>query len=100
MTTILIYVAVIALGFFLSKKGFISRSIEKRTGKLQTYSLFLLLGTMGYKIGADDKIISNFHKIGLESFIISFSAVSFSILFTFIGLRAATKFKKRVDERC
>lgn len=100
MVTILIYIAVIAFGFILSKRGFISKSIEKRTGKLQTYSLFLLLGTMGYKIGADEKIISNFHKIGYESFVVSAFAIVFSVLFTFLGVKVISRVKGKVEERC
>lgn len=100
MSTILIYIAVIALGFFLSKRGYISKSIEKRTGKLQAYSLFLLLGTMGYKIGADEKIIANFYKIGFESFIISSFAIIFSVIFTSIGIKILSKSKEGGEERC
>ena len=44
-----------------------SKIIDRKVGLLQTLSLFFLLGVMGYKIGSDDKIIANFHILGLES---------------------------------
>ncbi|MGL4402218.1 MAG: LysO family transporter [Fusobacteriaceae bacterium] len=84
MIRILVYVVVIILGFLLSKKGFIPKAMQKRAVKFQTFSLFLLLATMGYKIGGDEKILANFHRIGMESFLISFFAITFSVALTFL----------------
>lgn len=97
MVRILIYVAVIMLGFFLSKKGFIPKSLEKRAVKFQTLSLFLLLGTMGYKIGGDEKILANFHRIGMESFLISFFGIAFSVALTFLVFKFL---RKRGEAKC
>jgi len=43
--------------------------------------VYLLLGAMGYKIGADDRLISNLHVLGVKALIITVSAIIFSILF-------------------
>ncbi|MGL5123394.1 MAG: LysO family transporter [Fusobacteriaceae bacterium] len=91
MLRILLYVVIILIGIYLSKKKLIPKSIDKRTGKLQTLSLFFLLGTMGYKIGTDETILSNLHKIGLESFIIAFFTIVGSILCTKIVFKIIRK---------
>lgn len=46
---------------------------------------------MGYKIGSDDKIIANFHILGLDSIIVAVCAVLGSILLTHIFYRGGDK---------
>ena len=83
MLRILFYILIISFGCFLSNRGYVNKKIQNKTSHLQTASLFLLLGTMGYKIGSDQEIIKNFHTIGLQSFIISAFSIFFSILVTY-----------------
>ena len=47
-------------------------------------SLFILLGAMGYKIGVDDEILSNFHIIGKQSVIFALCTAGGSVLFTYL----------------
>ncbi len=91
MLRILLYVGIILIGAYLSKKGVIPKRIDKSVGKLQTLSLFFLLGTMGYKIGTDDEIISNLHRIGIESFIIAFFSIVGSVVCTKVIFKIIAK---------
>lgn len=84
MGQILVYVVIMSLGAFLAKKKLIPQSIKKRLGTFQSISLFILLGTMGYKIGIDDSILSNFKIIGKQSIIFALFTAGGSVLFTYL----------------
>lgn len=83
MFDILLYIFIIFLGFFISKKNLIHTLILKKIIHFQNASLFILLGFMGYKIGADKKLISSLPVIGAQAFIISSFAIVFSIIFVY-----------------
>ena len=100
MGQILFYVAIISLGAFLAKRKLIPSGIKKRLGMFQSISLFILLGTMGYKIGVDDSIIANFKIIGKQSVIFAILTAGGSVLFTylcFLGIKALTSDKKEEE---
>ena len=59
MQDIILYVAIILVGYFITKKGLIPKFIDNKVGMLQSFSLFFLLGMMGYKIGADESYFLN-----------------------------------------
>ena len=59
MQTIILYIIIILLGFFITKKQLIPNKLKTKIGHLQNFALYFLLCFMGYKIGADDKIINN-----------------------------------------
>ena len=59
MQDIILYVAIILVGYFITKKGLIPKFIDDKVGMLQSFSLFFLLGMMGYKIGADESYFLN-----------------------------------------
>ncbi|MCF2624929.1 hypothetical protein I6E17_01900 [Fusobacterium perfoetens] len=84
MGQILFYVVIMSLGAFLAKKKLIPQAVKKRLGTLQSISLFILLGTMGYKIGVDDSILLNFKIIGKQSVIFALCTAGGSVLFTYI----------------
>lgn len=84
MNQIILYVFILILGATLVKKKLIPSFIEKRLGTLQTCSLFILLGTMGYKIGINETIIKNFKNIGFQASVFAVSTCIFSVLITFI----------------
>ena len=65
----------ILLGYFT--KSYINFDISL----LIQFGLYLLLGAMGYKIGSDDKLISNLYILGVKALIISVFAIVFSIIF-------------------
>ena len=91
MLRILLYILIISLGCFLSSKGYMSKKVQNKSALLQTASLFLLLGTMGYKIGSDEKIISDFHTIGFQSLTISIFSIIFSVLTTYFVFKVIKK---------
>lgn len=84
MGQIFLYVVVMSLGVFLAKRNLIPSFVKKRLNTLQTLSLFILLGAMGYKIGVDDEILSNFHIIGKQSVIFALCTAGGSVLFTYL----------------
>jgi len=53
----------------------------KKISLLQSLSLYFLLGAMGYKIGSDDRLISNLHILGMKALVVSVFAITFSIVF-------------------
>lgn len=81
MLDIFIYVCIILFGVFLVRKKLVPEKLLKKVSLLQSLSLYLLLGAMGYKIGADDRLISNLHVLGVKALIITASAIIFSIFF-------------------
>lgn len=91
MQDIILYVAIILVGYFITKKGLIPKFIDNKVGLLQSCSLFFLLGMMGYKIGSDDKILANFHILGLNSIIVTVCAVVGSVLLVHIIYRGGNK---------
>lgn len=96
MGQILFYVAIISFGAMLARKKLIPQGIKKRLGAFQSASLFILLGTMGYKIGVDDGILSNFQIIGKQSVIFALCTAGGSVLFTylcFLGIKALSSKK-------
>lgn len=87
MLRILFYIVIICAGFLLSKFSFLPKGIYKKIEKFQSFSLFFLLAVMGYKVGSDNEIISNFHRIGLEALVVSVLTIIFSVLFTYMVFR-------------
>ena len=81
MLDIFIYVCIILFGVFLVRKKLFPEKLLKKVSLLQSLSLYLLLGAMGYKIGSDDRLISNLHVLGVKALIITVSAIIFSIFF-------------------
>ena len=55
MQTIILYIIIILLGFFITKKQLIPNKLKTKIGHLQNFALYFLLCFMGYKIGADYK---------------------------------------------
>lgn len=82
MNRILLYILIIMFGFSLSKYDLISKKIK--TSLFQTLSLLFLLAVMGYKIGSNNKIISEFPKLGFQAFTIAILSVIGSIIVTMI----------------
>ena len=46
---------------------------------------------MGYKIGADDKIINNISQLGIQAFIITLFITFFSVLVVFLVYKGDRK---------
>jgi len=56
-------------------------SKDLKSKDIKSLSLYFLLGAMGYKIGSDDRLISNLHILGIKALVISVFAIVFSIVF-------------------
>ncbi len=83
MVDIFIYICIIIFGAFLVRKNLLPDFILKKVSLLQSLSLYILLGAMGFKIGADKNLMSNLHILGLKSFTVAV----FTILFTLISIK-------------
>ncbi len=76
-------VAGVVLGIFIRNyKKLISLS-----AKLTDGAIFLLLFFLGISVGMNDQIISNFQKIGLQSFVITILATLGSLFVSYIVYR-------------
>lgn len=91
MTDIFIYVCIMVFGAILVRKNFLPKFILKKISILQTLSLYILLGAMGLKIGADKDLIKSLHILGLKSFIIAIFTIIFSIIFVKLVYRGDKK---------
>lgn len=91
MTDIFIYVCIMVFGAILVRKNFLPKFILKKISILQTLSLYILLGAMGLKIGADKDLIKSLHILGLKSFIIAILTIIFSIIFVKLVYRGDKK---------
>lgn len=77
-------IALLVLGIFL---GYWLRNhlkLVRISSKLTDGAIFLLLFFLGVTVGMNEKIISNFQNIGLQSFVITLFATIGSILVTFV----------------
>ena len=81
MLDIFIYICIILFAVFLVRKKLFAEKLLKKISLLQSLSLYFLLGAMGYKIGSDDRLISNLHILGVKALVISVFAMVFSIIF-------------------
>lgn len=95
MLQIILYSLILLLGVTLVKKNFIPNFIKRKLSLLQSFSLFLLLGAMGYKIGSNENIIKNFQIIGFQAFIFAAFTCIFSVIVTFILFKLCKLFLKK-----
>lgn len=100
MNQIILYVFILILGATLVRKKLIPSFIEKKLGTLQTISLFILLGTMGYKIGINETIIKNFGSIGFQASIFAFLTCIFSVIITFLLFKLFRFSSKNKEDKC
>lgn len=91
MVDILLYIFIILIGFIISKKNLIPTLILKKITHFQNISLFILLGFMGYKIGADKKLILSLPTIGLQAFSIATISILFSVIFSHLFYKKGGK---------
>jgi len=83
LTVILIMTSGILTGYLLRDQLWISRPVRI----LVTGLIYLLLFLLGITVGADEMIISNLDKIGIEALLLTIGAVTGSIIiswFTYI----------------
>jgi uncharacterized membrane protein YbjE (DUF340 family) len=76
-------VAGVVVGIFIRNY----KKVINLSAKLTDGSIFLLLFFLGISVGMNEKIISNFSKIGLQSFVITILATLGSIFVSYIVYR-------------
>lgn len=91
MQTIILYIIIILVGFFITKKRLIPNKLKNKIGYFQNFALYFLLCFMGYKIGADDKIIDNISQLGVQAIIITLFITFFSVLLVYLVYKGERK---------
>ncbi|MDA3954921.1 MAG: LysO family transporter [Bacteroidales bacterium] len=92
MITVLILMCLgILIGWFLHKQ----KKLIKITSEITNWAIYLLLFLLGLSVGANEKILNNFDKIGYQSIMITVFAVTGSVLVSWLSY---TIFFKK-DER-
>ncbi len=76
MLNIVIIIAGIAIGFVFQRK----RGLFSPLDKLITYAIWLLLFLLGFSVGSNQIIISNLGKLGFQAVVITFAAITGSVL--------------------
>ena len=81
MITVLVLMTLgIGIGCFLHEK----KKLLKLTDKLTNWAIYLLLFLLGLSVGTNEKILQNFHQIGLQAILITIFAVAGSILVSWL----------------
>lgn len=95
MELIFLYLGVILAGYFVGSKIKKSKKkIElKWSEKVQTVCLFLLIFTMGSRIGSDESVIASLGTIGVSAVVITAFVFAGSLICSFIA-RKAMRFDK------
>lgn len=83
-----------ALGVILCRKAKPGPKVMSFTQRLQTVALIVVIFAMGMKIGADERVVTSLHTIGLKAILLTAAAMGGSILFVCMG-RKLMKIDKR-----
>lgn len=94
MSSILLYLGLLIVGGLLSYKGLVHKELYHRLDIVQLICLFVLLFTMGLRIGMDDQVIDAFAQIGLHASIFAAFTVIGSVLFVMLFRRGWLWFRK------
>ncbi|MCA0385012.1 MAG: lysine exporter LysO family protein [Firmicutes bacterium] len=87
MSSILLYLALLIVGGFLSYKGWIHQGLSNKIDKLQLACLFVLLFVMGLRIGMDDRVLDAFAQIGLHAILFGIFTIIGSVLTVHLMLK-------------
>lgn len=79
MEDLILYLCMAAIGYVIGV--FMRKQREKLwwTGKVQMFSITLLVVAMGSRMGANDEVIKNLHSIGFYALIITIFVLVFSV---------------------
>ncbi|PRX31126.1 lysine exporter LysO-like protein [Orenia metallireducens] len=72
------------MGILISYKGLLAENLYSFTDKLTLVGLFLLLFTMGVKIGGDPEVVSNLKTLGFKAIVLSLGSVLGSVILLFL----------------
>lgn len=81
---IFLYFGLLAVGWFLSNKGYIHEKLIAKISNIQTIFLFLLIFTMGIRLGMNKQVISSIGQIGFKSVVFTLFTAGFSVVFVFL----------------
>ncbi|MBP1926598.1 uncharacterized membrane protein YbjE (DUF340 family) [Sedimentibacter acidaminivorans] len=81
---ILLYFALLAVGWVLSNKGFIHEKLIAKISSIQTIFLFLLIFVMGIRLGMNEQVVSSIGQIGFKSVVFTLLTAGFSVVFVFL----------------
>ena len=84
MSTIILYVIIMALGIFLARKNIIPERLKSKIGHCQTFALIFLLVVLCYKLGSYKVLLVGINFLGLQAFTIAVLSIVFSILLVFL----------------
>jgi len=72
------------MGILISYKGLLAENLYSFTDELTLVGLFLLLFTMGVKIGSDPEVVSNLKTLGFKAIVLSLGSVLGSVILLFL----------------
>jgi len=82
---ILLYFGLLFIGAILSNKGYIHEKLIKKISNIQTVFLFLLIFTMGIRLGMNEQVVSSIGQIGFKSLVFAILTAGFSVVFVFLA---------------
>lgn len=80
LLSLAIYLALVAVGFFLGSRPALRTRPLPWLGRFQTAALLLLIFTLGAELGANDQIVASLGTIGLNAFFITAASMVGSML--------------------
>ncbi|MDO5061782.1 MAG: LysO family transporter [Peptostreptococcaceae bacterium] len=84
---LLLYIALLLLGMFLSRKKLFGQKVYDSMEKIQMGCLMVLLFAMGMNLGMNDEILKSFAAIGIKGILFGLITIVFSVLFVFVSDR-------------
>lgn len=60
---------------------------QKAVQRLTLAGLFILLAAMGAQLGANERVLANLHRMGLQAFLLAFLAVAGSVMAVHLAFR-------------
>lgn len=96
-TTLLLYIALLLLGMFLSKKKIFGQKVYDSMEKIQMACLMVLLFAMGINLGMNDEILKSLATIGVKGVVFGIVTLIFSVLFVHLGNRIFRKGGRTYD---
>jgi len=77
----------ILIGYVLQNK----ESIIRITERLSTWFIYLFLFLLGISVGANEEVIKNFGRLGIQAIILAFGAVLGSVISAYFVYRVFFK---------
>lgn len=74
-----VFFSCLAAGLFLGNRGLLPQRLLRLTDKVTLGGLYLLLFTMGAKIGTDPVVLSNLAALGWQALVLALAAVAGSV---------------------